>query len=60
MLTSVAIILFYIAYICVTGPMLLRRLRGEWPRQDHGPYFSMGRSGLLVNVVAVVYQTSWS
>ena len=44
-LTSVAIILFYIAYMCVTGPLLLRRLRGEWPRQNHGPYFSMGRFG---------------
>ena len=56
-LTSVAIILFYIAYMCVTGPLLLRRLRGEWPRQNHGPYFSMGPFGLLVNVIAVIYQT---
>ena len=44
-LTSVAIILFYLAYMCVTGPLLLRRLRGDWPRADHGPYFSMGGSG---------------
>jgi hypothetical protein len=42
----------------VTGPLLLRRLRGEWPRKDHGPYFSLGRWGLLVNVVAVLYQTA--
>jgi hypothetical protein len=35
--------------------MLVKRLRGEWPRADHGPYFSLGRWGLLVNVVAVVY-----
>lgn len=54
-LTSIAIILFYIPYLMVTGPMLLRRLRGHWPRPDHGPYFSLGRWGLPVNVVAVVY-----
>ena len=29
MLTSVAIIMFYIAYMCVTGPLLIARLRGE-------------------------------
>ncbi len=57
-LTSVAIILFYIAYLCVTGPMLVRRLRGGWPRPDHGPYFSLGGAGLLVNVLAVVYQVA--
>ncbi len=56
-LTSVAIILFYIAYMCVTGPMLLRRLRGEWPRKEHGPFFSLGRLGLPLNLVAVLYQT---
>ncbi len=54
-LTSVAIVMFYIAYLGVTGGMLVKRLRGQWPRPDHGPYFSLGRWGLLVNVVAVVY-----
>lgn len=54
-LTSIAIILFYIPYLMVTVPMLLKRLRGEWPRADHGPYFSLGRWGLAVNVIAVVY-----
>ncbi|MDQ6848661.1 MAG: amino acid permease [Actinomycetota bacterium] len=56
-LTSVAIIMFYLAYMCVTGPLLLKRMRGEWPRKDHGPYFSMHGAGLVVNIVAVVYQT---
>ena len=56
-LTSVAIILFYVAYLCVTGPLLLRRLKGEWPRDDGGKYFSLGRTGLVVNVVAVIFQT---
>jgi amino acid transporter len=54
-LTSVAIILFYIPYLMVTGPMLLSRLRGEWPRPEHGPYFKLGRWGLPVNIVAVLY-----
>jgi len=54
-LTSVAIILFYIPYLMVTTPMLVRRLRGNWPRADHGPFFSMGRWGLVVNIVAVLY-----
>jgi urea carboxylase system permease len=56
-LTSVAIIMFYLAYLCVTGPLLLRRLRGGWPRPEHGEYFSLGRFGPVVNIVAVIYQT---
>ncbi len=55
-LTSVAIIMFYLAYLCVTGPLLLKRLRREWPRRDHGPYFSLGKAGIAVNLIAVVYQ----
>ena len=55
-LTSVAIIRFYIAYLCVTGPLLIARLRGEWPTPQHGPYFSLGRWGLLVNVLAAAFQ----
>jgi urea carboxylase system permease len=55
-LTSVAIIMFYFAYLCVTGPLLIARLRGKWPTPEHGPYFSLGRWGLLVNVLAVIFQ----
>jgi len=54
-LTSVAIIMFYLPYLAVTGSMLVKRLRGEWPRPGHGPYFNMGRWGLIVNLFAVVY-----
>jgi amino acid transporter len=54
-LTSVAIIMFYLAYLCVTGPLLLRRLRGTWPTPEHGTYFSLGRWGVLVNAFAVIY-----
>jgi urea carboxylase system permease len=55
-LTSVAIIMFYIAYLCVTGPLLIARLRRKWPSPDHGPYFSLGRWGLPVNLLAVIFQ----
>ena len=44
-LTSVAIIMFYIAYLCVTGPLLIARLRGKWPTPEHGPYFNTGPLG---------------
>jgi urea carboxylase system permease len=54
-LTSIAIIMFYLAYLGVTVPMLIRRLRGTWPKKDWGPYFSLGRWGMLVNVLAVAY-----
>jgi len=55
--TSVAIIMIYIAYLLVTVPMLRRRLRGEWPGPDApaGGYFSLGRFGLPVNILAVVW-----
>lgn len=56
-ITSIAIIMIYIAYLLVTVPMLFARLRGEWPgpnaRTDG--YFSLGRWGLPVNVVAVLW-----
>jgi amino acid transporter len=56
-LTSIAIIMIYLAYLMVTGPLLKKRLRGEWPPKDlaEGGYFTMGRWGLPVNIVAVVW-----
>jgi urea carboxylase system permease len=55
--TSVAIIMIYIAYLLVTVPMLMRRLRGQWPDDEarRGGYFSLGRFGLPVNILAVVW-----
>ncbi len=57
-ITSIAIIMIYLAYLLVTVPMLLARLRGTWPgpgaRSDR-KYFSLGRWGLLVNVLAVLW-----
>jgi urea carboxylase system permease len=54
-LTAVAIIMFYLCYLGITGPMLLRRLRGTWPTPEHGDYFSLGRWGFAVNLAAVIY-----
>ncbi len=55
--TSVAIIMIYIAYLLVTIPLLRKRLRGEWPEAGArgSGYFSLGRWGLPVNIVAVVW-----
>jgi amino acid transporter len=59
---TTCIVLLYIAYAMVTGPLLLRRLRGDWRggapagTDEHGrPLFSLGRWGLPVNALAVVY-----
>jgi urea carboxylase system permease len=56
-LTSIAVIMIYLAYLMVTGPMLRQRLQGQWPPADlrSGGYFSMGRWGLAVNLLAVVW-----
>jgi amino acid transporter len=51
--TSIAIIMIYTAYLLVTIPMLLQRVRGTWePRADG---FSLGRWGLPVNILAVLW-----
>jgi amino acid transporter len=54
-LTSVAIIMFYLPYLGVTASLLIKRLRGQWPRPEHGPYFNLGRWGVFVNAFAVIY-----
>lgn len=56
-LTSIAVIMIYLAYLMVTGPMLKKRLAGQWPPADlaAGGYFTMGRWGTLVNIVAVLW-----
>ncbi|MHA6795622.1 APC family permease [Pseudonocardia bannensis] len=55
--TSVAIIMIYIAYLLVTTPMLIQRLRGEWPVHDpeDRQSFSLGRLGLPINILAVLW-----
>ncbi|WP_235581659.1 APC family permease [Rhodococcus sp. Leaf278] len=56
-LTSIAIIMIYLAYLMVTGPLLVKRIKGEWPPEDLKPggYFTMGKFGLPVNIAAVVW-----
>src|SRR3954451_12348422 len=55
-ITSIGIIMIYIAYLLVTGPMLSKRFRGEWPpKENEGRYFSLGRWGLPVNIAAVTW-----
>ncbi|QKT06428.1 amino acid permease [Gordonia sp. X0973] len=59
-LASVCIILIYLAYLAVTVPMLYRRFQG-WPHggtlvdADGRKLFSLGRFGIVVNLLAVVY-----
>jgi amino acid transporter len=54
-ITSIAIIMIYIAYLLVTVPMLRQRLRGEWPPEDakERGYFTLGKLGLPINAIAV-------
>jgi urea carboxylase system permease len=61
---TTCIVMLYVAYAMVTGPMLYRRLRGGWQaggsaRDAHDengrPLFSLGRWGIPVNLLALVY-----
>ncbi len=58
-LTSVVIVMLYGAYLMVTVPLLLARIKGLPPvgarTADGKPLFSLGRLGLPVNVAAVLY-----
>ncbi|MFD7898210.1 APC family permease [Streptomyces sp. NPDC059743] len=67
-ITSIAIIMIYLAYLTVTLPMLVQRLRGTWQpkptseehfsskgRFSSGEHFSLGRFGLPVNLLAVLW-----
>ncbi|QGV82308.1 APC family permease [Streptomyces ficellus] len=57
-ITSIAIIMIYVAYLMVTVPMLLQRLRGTWhPKEGR---FSLGRFGLPVNILAVLWGVAMS
>ncbi|MET8468793.1 APC family permease [Streptomyces sp. NPDC006422] len=52
--TSIGIIMIYLAYLLVTVPMLVARLRGRWRPAGEGK-FSLGRWGLPVNILAVLW-----
>jgi urea carboxylase system permease len=55
--TSVAIVIVYLAYLMVTAPLLRQRLRTGWPADQGatGLFFLGRRGGLVVNVLAVAY-----
>jgi urea carboxylase system permease len=53
---SIALVLVYLGYLCVTAPTLRKRL-GGWPANDPEAAggFALGRWGLPLNAVAVVW-----
>ncbi|HEY4457286.1 MAG TPA: amino acid permease [Pseudonocardiaceae bacterium] len=52
--TGVAVVIVYLAYLLVTVPTLIARLRGTLPQADRA-HFSLGRWGVPLNVVAVLW-----
>jgi len=56
---TTCIVMLYLAYAMVTGPLLLRRLRGEFTTdgtdETGAKLFSLGRWGIPVNALALVY-----
>ncbi|MFJ8074073.1 APC family permease [Streptomyces sp. NPDC096176] len=57
-ITSIAIIMIYVAYLMVTVPLLIQRLRGRWKPAEGR--FSLGRLGLPINVLAVLWGAAMS
>ncbi|RLV47574.1 amino acid permease [Nocardioides mangrovicus] len=58
-LASLCIAMLYLAYLGVTVPLLVRRLRGGLPGgvdETGAPLFSLGRWGVPINVAAIAYQ----
>lgn len=57
LMASVAIVWANLAYLLVTGPMLVRRLRSGSPCEPRSSekVFSLGRWGLPVNLLAVLW-----
>lgn len=54
LIVRAAILWANLAYLFVTGPMLYRRWR-SWPGEPMSGRFSLGRWGILVNVLAVLW-----
>jgi urea carboxylase system permease len=51
---AVSIVWANLAYVLVTGPLLVRRLQG-WPARDGMKRFALGRWGVPVNALAVLW-----
>ncbi|MER5912963.1 amino acid permease [Streptomyces sp. NPDC001982] len=56
---TTCIVMLYLAYAMVTGPLLFRRLRGEFTTdgtdESGARLFSLGRWGVPVNALALLY-----
>ncbi|MGW0843109.1 amino acid permease [Streptomyces sp. NPDC002787] len=56
---TTCIVMLYLAYAMVTGPLLVRRLKGTLPSggtdETGKPLFSLGRLGIPVNALALLY-----
>ncbi len=61
-LSSLCIAMLYLAYLGVTGPLLVQRLRSRriglptGVDEDGRPLFTLGRWGIAVNTLAVAFQ----
>jgi amino acid transporter len=54
LIAAVSVVWIDLAYLLVSAPLLYRRLRGAHQPGEAG-YFSLGRLGLVVNAIAVVW-----
>jgi urea carboxylase system permease len=58
---TTCIVMLYLAYSMVTGPLLIRRLRGGFAARAEAvdetgkPLFSLGRWGVPINAIALLY-----
>jgi urea carboxylase system permease len=56
---TTCIVMLYLAYAMVTGPLLIRRVRGEFTSsgtdEEGARLFSLGRWGIPVNALALLY-----
>jgi urea carboxylase system permease len=53
--TSVSVVIVYLAYLFVTIPLLWHRIRRNPVHTPEPAYFTLGRWGLPVNIIAVVF-----
>ena len=51
--SGVAVVIVYLAYLMVTVPLLIRRVRGQYDSTPDSGYWSLGRWGVPVNIVAI-------
>jgi amino acid transporter len=56
-IASVAVVIVYLAYLLVTVPLLYHRLTGHpvYSEVFHPGYFNLGRWGIPINIIAVVF-----